>query len=94
MYDDWTKCHECESFDGEKYYCKKMLRTVTIGCPYGDKAEPKTKGDELRAMDNEHLADFMLMCGTCPVRSRPCTDDSITCKQCWLDYLNELRSEP
>ena len=58
MYDNWTKCTECQFFDPEKYYCKKLLHTVTIGCPYG---EPKheTHYDAIVHMPPEGMAVFL-----------------------------------
>lgn len=90
MYDDWTKCTECQFFDQEKYYCKRLLHTVTIGCPYGE-PKPATHYDRLISKTPEELAElFSHLCCPYSVGGKvDCNAENKGCKECWLGWLKQ-----
>lgn len=59
MHDDWTKCEQCEFLSPDKYYCNRMLHSVTIGCPYGQ--------EKVSVTDSEKNNDIrpLVLCRDC-----------------------------
>lgn len=35
MREGWTNCADCKFLEPDSLYCQQMLRSVNLGCPYG-----------------------------------------------------------
>ena len=57
---------------------------------YKPEPKPITHGDEIRAMTDKELADYMAIVGKinngCPDTSINCQE---SCNKCWLDWLKQ-----
>lgn len=60
---------------------------IVIKC--GAYKPPMTNADRIRAMSDEELADFMVV-NICPLKQEQCPR---TCKQCWLEWLQQPYKE-
>lgn len=58
---------------------------------YGVDDDPEivTNADHIRAMSDEELADFMVV-NICSLKQEQCPK---TCKQCWLEWLQQPYKE-
>ena len=70
MCEDWTKCEHCKFFDAEKCYCNRMLRSIRIGCPYGEdvvmsNVRPLVRCGECEYWDRGHIScEGLARCNT------------------------------
>lgn len=87
MYDDWTKCTECQFFDPEKYYCKRMLHTVTIGCPCGE-PKPLTNYDRIVSKTPEEMAEWLVLVEQRILEMQPALERPALYKD-WIDFLKQ-----
>lgn len=88
-------------FEGSGYYCQmcryEIADSQTVpSVQIVPVPKPMTKGDKVRSMSDEELADYHAwMCGCPPGRdSIFCGKiDKIGCVGCWLDWLREEATE-